>query len=196
MGLVGKIRRYFKQKKDVTLQDRYPQYEIGRHSYGDLKVRQWGEGARLKIGAFCSFAEGARILLGGEHRTAWVTTYPFPVLWRHAAGNISGHPYTKGDVVIGNDVWIGTEAIIMSGVQIGDGAVIGARTVVTKDIPSYAIVAGNPARIIRYRFSPDQIEKLLQLCWWNWSDSEIERQLPTLLTDDIDAFLAAAGKYT
>ena len=136
MGLVGRIRRYFKRKKTLSLQDRYPQYKIGRHSYGDdLKVRHWGENTTLEIGAFCSFAEGVKILLGGEHRLDWVTTFPFPTLWKQAAGNISGHPYSKGGVIIGNDVWVGTETVILSGVRIGDGAVIGARTVVARDVP-------------------------------------------------------------
>lgn len=193
MGLVGKIRRHFK-KKDVTLQERYPQYAIGRHSYGDLKVRHWGEGARLEIGAFCSFAEGVKILLGGEHRVDWVTTFPFSVLWKQAAGGITGHPHSKGDVIIGNDVWVGTEALIMSGVRIGDGAVIGARAVVTRDVPPYAIVAGHPARLVRYRFAQERIDRLLRLAWWNWSDAAIARHLPALLSADIDAFLDAAEK--
>jgi chloramphenicol O-acetyltransferase type B len=187
-----RLRRLFKKRKSPSLQERYPQYVIGRHSYGDLTVRRWGEGACLYVGAFCSFAEGVKILLGGEHRIDWVTTYPFSVLWPHAAGGIAGHPHSKGDVVIGNDVWVGTEAIIMSGVRIGDGAVIGARAVVTKNVPPYAIVAGNPARLIRYRFGSEQIDKLLRLSWWDWTDAVIEKYMLALLSADIDAFLSVA----
>ncbi|HEX5127349.1 MAG TPA: CatB-related O-acetyltransferase, partial [Rhodocyclaceae bacterium] len=133
-----------------TLQQRYPQYSIGRGTYGDdLLVRNWNEGTTLRIGNYCSIAAGVKIYLGGEHRTDWVTTYPFSALWPEAA-HIEGHPRSKGDVTIGNDVWIGTEAMILSGVTIGDGAVIGARAVVSRDVPPYAIVAGNPASVVRY----------------------------------------------
>lgn len=187
--MLARIRRIFKRRKP-SLQDRYPQYGIGRHSYGDLKVRQWGEGAKLQIGAFCSFASGVKIFLGGEHRVDWVTTFPFPALWKCDEARVDGHPHSKGDVIIGNDVWTGTEAIILSGVHVGDGAVIGARAVVTRDVPPYAIVAGNPARIIRMRFEPPQIERLLAMQWWNWEDEKIRGMLPLLLSDDISGFLA------
>lgn len=187
--MLTRIRRIFKQKKP-SLQERYPQYTIGRHSYGDLKVRQWGEGAELQIGAFCSFASGVKIFLGGEHRVDWVTTFPFPALWKCDEARVAGHPHSKGDVIIGNDVWAGTEAVILSGVHVGDGAVIGARAVVTRDIPPYAIVAGNPARIIRMRFEPSQIARLLAVRWWTWDDEKIRSMLPFLLSDDISGFLA------
>lgn len=192
MGLVGRIRRHFNKKNIVTLQERYPQYAIGRHSYGDLRVRSWGEGTQLIIGAFCSIAAGVKIFLGGEHRVDWTTTFPFPELWRNSAGFIPGHPLTKGDVMIGNDVWIGTEALIMSGVRIGDGAVIGARSVITKDVPPYAIVAGNPARLIRYRFDQATIDKLVRLAWWDWKDERISELLPIMLSQDILGFINAA----
>jgi chloramphenicol O-acetyltransferase type B len=140
------------------------------------------------MGAYCSTGPGVQIFLGGEHRVDWLTTYPFSEFWE-AAKTIKGHPYTKGDVNIGNDVWIGAEAIILSGVTIGDGAVIGARAVVAKDIPPYAIAVGNPARIIRQRFDEKTIEKLLEIKWWNWDDAQIEKFLPILLSQDFGAFL-------
>lgn len=193
--LVDRIRRQFKKRRNPSLQERYPQYLIGKHSYGDLKVRDWGEGARLEIGSFCSFASGVKILLGGEHRADWVTTFPFPATWVEAA-DIPGHPYSKGDVTIGNDVWIGTEAIILSGVQIGDGAVIGARSVISQNVPPYAIVAGSPARLIRYRFEPELIERLIAVKWWNLSDESIRPLLPLLLSNNIEAFLTATEEVT
>lgn len=193
MGWLGKLRRRMRDKKR-GLAERFPQYEIGRASYGDLEVRSWKEGATLKVGAFCSFAAGVKIFLGGEHRTDWVTTFPFPALWKERAGHIPGHPKSRGDVIIGNDVWIGAEAVIMSGVRIGDGAVVGARAVVTRDVPPYAIVAGNPAVLIRLRFAEPVIERLREIAWWNWSDERIGRQMPLLLSERIEDFIAAAGE--
>ena len=165
-------------------------FDIGRGPYGKPKILEWGEGATLQIGSFCSISAGVQIFLGGEHRVDWVTTYPFNILWEEAH-HITGHPKSKGDVHIGNDVWIGREAIIMSGVTIGDGAVIGARTVVTKDVPPYVIVAGNPASIIRKRFDDKIINRLLEIQWWSWEDSRIKKVLPMLLNNEIDVFLEA-----
>ena len=173
------------------LPERYPQYEVGHGSYGDLSVIEFGEGAVVRIGAYCSFARGCQVFLGGEHRTDWVTTYPFSALDRRFA-SISGHPRTRGDVTIGNDVWMGREAMVMSGVTIGDGAVIGARAVVTRDVPPYGIVAGNPATLVRHRFAPEVVERLLAIAWWRWPAERVERAVPLLLNTDIEAFLKAA----
>jgi len=179
------------KKRRPSLQARYPQYTIGKWTYGDPKIRSWGEGATLRMGAFCSIAEGVKIFLGGEHRTDWVTTFPFSVLWESGHG-IKGHPKTKGDVIIGNDVWLGADCVIMSGVTIGDGAVVGARTVVTRDIPPYSVVAGNPAAIVKKRFDDATIERLLRIRWWDWEDAAIEKALPMLLSEDIHRFLEFA----
>lgn len=198
---IMKILKSFKQvitgrrsKRFRKLHEKYPHYEIGRGTYGDPDICTWDEGATFKIGAFCSIAPGVKIFLGGEHRVDWVTTYPFNVLWE-SGRQIMGHPKTKGDVIIGNDVWIGTEAVIMSGVKIGDGAVVGARAVVTKDIEPYAIYAGNPARLVRKRFDePTIIEQLLDLKWWNFKDKEIEQLLPLMLDKDILTFISRARR--
>jgi acetyltransferase-like isoleucine patch superfamily enzyme len=189
--MVGYFRRLFARKKK-TLQERYPQHEIGRFSYGGLRIIEWGEDTKFRMGAFCSVASGVKVFLGGEHRIDWVTTFPFNILWKEDAGHIAGHPFSKGNVTIGNDVWIGQEALIMSGVNIGDGAVIGARAVVSRDVPPYAIVAGNPARIVRMRFEPRQIERLLALAWWNRDVEQIKAWLPEMLDKDIDGFLDRA----
>ncbi len=178
-------------KKNRGLREKYPQYKIGKGSYGSPKILTWNEGATLKIGAFCSIADDVTIFLGGEHRVDWVTTYPFNALWEKGK-HVTGCPRTKGDVIIGNDVWVGHEAVIMSGVKIGDGAVIGSRCVVTKNVAPYSIVAGNPARIIRKRFDDATIQQLLELKWWNWTNEEIEEMLPLLLSSDLDAFIAGA----
>jgi len=169
-------------------------FEIGEFSYGIPTVWSWGEPATLVIGKFCSFAGEINILLGGNHRVDWVTTYPFSAInqWPEAA-HIQGHPATNGDVTIGNDVWIGYRATILSGVTIGDGAVVGANALVTRDVPPYAIVGGNPAATIRMRFPDDIIKRLLEVCWWNWDVERIRRQLPLLMQPDINEFLRAAS---
>ena len=147
---IGKIQRRLHSGRECTLAQRYPQYQIGRGTYGDLSVSAFGSAATLRIGNFTSIAAGVRVFLGGEHRLDWVTTFPFSALWE-SAGCYTGHPRTKGDVIIGADVWIGAEALITSGVTIGDGAVIGARAVVSRDVAPYTVVAGNPARFIKKR---------------------------------------------
>lgn len=163
--------------------------DIGEYTYGKPRIMTWGEESRLKIGRFCSIAEGVTIFLSGNHRTDWVTTYPFPVFgedWPEATG-IKGHPASKGDVVIGNDVWIAYGATILSGVTIGDGAAIAARAVVTKDVAPYAIVAGNPAVEIKKRFDPDTIDLLLEVKWWDWPVEKIKANMHILCSGDIGA---------
>ena len=187
-----KAFRLFWPKK--TLQERYPQYRIGKGSYdangNGLCVHSWGEGASLTIGAYCSIAEGVQFFLGGEHRTDWVTTYPFSAFWPSAKG-MDGHPKTKGDIIIGNDVWIAADAIILSGVSIGDGAVVGAGSIVTKNVSSYSIVAGNPARVVEKRFDEYTIRRLQFVKWWEWDEVRIEKALPLLMSPNVEAFLLA-----
>ena len=144
----------------------------------------------MRIGKYCSIADGVRIFLGGEHRIDWVSTYPFSVFWQSASG-FTGHPRVKGDVVIGNDVWIGRDALVLSGVKIGNGAVVGAGSVVTRNVPPYTVVAGNPARAVKERFSSAQCEALERIAWWNWNEEKIQQALPLLLSGNIDQFIAA-----
>jgi len=192
-SLLKKLVRCFRTEKKQDIREQYPQYQIGRCTYGNPQILTWGEDSNLEIGAFCSIGRGVMIFLGGEHRTDWVTTYPFNILWE-SARNIKGHPKTKGDVIIGNDVWIGYNAVILSGVSIGDGSVIGTDAVVTTDIPPYAIAAGNPARVLKKRFDEETIVRLINLKWWDWEDERIEKMLPFLLNTDIQAFLNKAEK--
>jgi acetyltransferase-like isoleucine patch superfamily enzyme len=174
--------------KDI-LGDRYT---IGDHTYGKPRVISWGEGASLTVGKYCSISRNVIIFLGSEHRTDWISTYPFPVLWKEAEG-IPGHPSTKGDVVIGNDVWIGYGATILSGVRIGDGAVIGAGSVVTKDVPPYAIVAGNPCHLVKYRFDEETIKRLLRIRWWDWADHKVRENIKYICSDAMDEFIRRFG---
>jgi acetyltransferase-like isoleucine patch superfamily enzyme len=143
---------------------------VDSFTYGHelLNILQWNEGATLTIGKYCSIAHPVTIFLGGDHRTDWITTYPFGHIHGSQFGDpMPGHPKTKGNVIIGNDVWIGADSKIMSGVTIGDGAVIAGSAVVVKDVEPYSVVGGNPAKLLKYRFSPDIIAQLRRLAWWN-----------------------------
>ena len=164
-----------------------PRYEIGAYTYGTPAVYDWEQGSTLKIGKYTSIADEVTILLGGNHRPDWVSTYPFPSLrevWPSAA-DVEGHPATKGDVVIGNDVWIATRAIILSGVTIGDGAVVAAGAVVVKDVEPYAIVAGNPAMLVKRRFNEAEVELLLKARWWDWPDEKVAKHVGILCSGDV-----------
>jgi acetyltransferase-like isoleucine patch superfamily enzyme len=164
---------------------------IGKYSYGNPKIHSWGENSELRIGNFCSIAKNVSVYLGGNHRTDWVTTYPFGHINKDIFNkfNGNGHPSTKGDVIIGNDVWIGDNVTIMSGVTIGDGSVIANNSHVVKNIEPYSIVGGNPAKLIRYRFTPKQIEQLLEIKWWYWDDEKINNFSPLLCNENIDEFI-------
>ena len=152
-------------------------------------------GDKLKIGKFCSIACGAKFMFtSGNHSQKSLSTYTFPIFfdeWGLDVKNIRDAWDNKGDIVIGNDVWIGYEAVIMSGVKIGDGAIIGTRAVVTKDVPPYTIVGGVPAKPIRRRFDDETIKKLLALRWWDWDDEKIKRNISAIQSGNIIALEAA-----
>ena len=177
----------------LSLRQRYPWAEFGEGSYGGLNIFKWDESTKLRVGAYCSFSFDTRILLGGEHRIDWVTTFPFSALW-DVAKDIKGHPATSGDVVIGNDVWVGAGALILSGVTIGDGAVIAARTLLTAGtkVPPYSIWGGTPGKQIGVRFHDRQIDRLMRIKWWEWSKDRICYAMPMLLSKNIDEFLEFA----
>ena len=146
-------------------------------------------GDRLIIGKFCSIACGAKFLFtSGNHSMQSLSSYTFPIFfdeWGLDAKNICDAWDNKGDTVIGNDVWIGYEAVILSGVTIGDGAIIGTRAVVTKDVPPYTIVGGIPAKPIRKRFDETTIKRLEALRWWDWDYEKIRRNIPLIQSGDI-----------
>lgn len=145
-------------------------------------------GDRLIIGKFCAIAKGVEFIINGaNHRMCSVTTYPFNIFgngWEKATPDLTDLPL-KGDTVVGNDVWIGQNVTVLPGVHIGDGAIIGANSVVSKDVPPYHIVGGNPIKIIRKRFDDETIEYLLNLKWWDWSAEKIFRNLEILCDGDL-----------
>ena len=148
---------------------------------------------RLIIGKFCSIACGAKFLFNSaNHTLKSLSSYTFPLFfeeWGLDKKNVASAWDNKGDIIIGNDVWIGYEAVIMAGVHIGDGAVIAARAVVTKDVPPYTIVGGTPARKIRMRFEEETIAKLQQIQWWNWPVEKIRQSLPYIMDGTVDRLI-------
>jgi acetyltransferase-like isoleucine patch superfamily enzyme len=144
----------------------------------------------LIIGKYCSISTGCSALLCGDHRTEWVSMYPFPEFDASCAKE-EKHWKARGNIVIGNDVWVGHGVCFLSGVTIGDGAAIGAWSVVSKDVPPYAIAVGNPIRVIRYRFSQPEIQRLLEIKWWDFPPEKIKQLLPLLLSKRIDDFFEA-----
>lgn len=148
-------------------------------------------GDKLIIGKFCSIASNTTFIMnGGNHRTDWFTNYPFPVFGQGWEESMPDSWPEKGNTVIGNDVWIGYNATLMPGVQVGDGAVIAANALVTRDVPPYAIVGGNPAQVIRKHFDEETIQTLLDIRWWDWDIAKITRHLKAICGADLDTLLA------
>ena len=147
-------------------------------------------GDKLIIGKFCAIAKNVKFIMNGaNHKISGFSTYPFYIFgngWERVTPEPSELPF-KGDTVIGNDVWIGYETVIMPGVKIGDGAIVAAKSVVTKDVKPYTIVGGNPAQVIRQRFSDEIINVLLEIAWWNWEIEKITRNLEKIVGADIEA---------
>jgi acetyltransferase-like isoleucine patch superfamily enzyme len=172
---VAKLRHYSNGESAIT---------VGRFTYGHeaISVSYSTAGVALRIGSFSSIGANVRIFLGGNHRTDWITTFPFGHVHTDELGGIGtyGHPTSMGDVIIGNDVWLGYNSTIMSGVTIGDGAVVSANAHVVRDVAPYSMVGGNPAKEIKYRFSQEIIMLLLELKWWDLPLNEIKLIIPKL----------------
>jgi len=175
--------------------ERLPDYvRIGRHTYGVSRNTFHGLSPRVpvEIGNFCSVATDARIVCLAGHPTELPSTYPFRTLMFNPRGG-NQDAVCRGPVRIGHDVWIGAAALILDGVSIGSGAVVAAGAVVTRDVEPYAIVGGNPARLLRHRFAPEIVEALLDIRWWDWPDDRIRRFEPYLY-GDVATFIAAARR--
>jgi virginiamycin A acetyltransferase len=154
-------------------------------------------GDKLVIGRFCALARGVKFIMNGaNHKLSGISTYPFQIFgdgWEKATPQAGDLPY-KGDTVVGNDAWIGYEALIMPGVKIGNGAFVAARSVVTAAVPAYTIVGGNPARPIKTRFAPDVVARLEALAWWDWPVEQITRNLTLIVSGDVEALSACASE--
>jgi virginiamycin A acetyltransferase len=181
----------------------------GRHSYGPQPELMSNYPPMLAskargsmIGNFCSISSGLKFTFYDKHFYQWVSAYPFLAYyskWKYDNGKtcynsgvIDDSRFKPNPIVIENDVWIATNVTVKEGVRIGNGAVVAMESLVTKDVPPYALVGGNPARIIKHRFSQEQISELLEIAWWNWSDEKVVKFLPLLLSEDIDAFIKQA----
>ncbi|TAA25848.1 CatB-related O-acetyltransferase [Pseudoxanthomonas winnipegensis] len=188
---------------------RNPLIEIGEYTYYDDPEDSEGFernvlyhfpfiGDRLVIGRFCAIARGAKFIMNGaNHKLSGISTYPFQIFgngWDAVMPRPGELPY-KGDTVIGHDVWIGYEALIMPGVRIGNGAIVSARAVVSADVPAYTIVGGNPARPIKARFAPEQVARLEAIAWWDWPVAHITAHLDRIVAGDIDALERVAPAH-
>lgn len=183
-----------------------PNIQVGNYTYYDGRERPerfeeeqviFARSCKLTIGAFCQLAYGTTFLLSdANHQMSGFSTFPFFIFGQWAEGIPEWTEYeldlpNKGDTLVGNDVWFGHQSVVMGAVTIGDGAIIGARSVVTKDVPPYTIVGGNPARVLRQRFPDPIIESLLQIQWWNWEIGKITRNLPAIVGAEIEALKKA-----
>jgi acetyltransferase-like isoleucine patch superfamily enzyme len=164
---------------------------IGDHTYSDGDITVEGDMSNVTIGKYCSIGKNLVIDAGFQHRTGWVSTYPF--FNRFGVGQPNA--FSKGDVNIGNDVWIGRNVTIMSGVTIGDGAVIGAGSIVTSDVGTYCVYAGVPAKVIKLRFTPFQISQLISIKWWDWPHEKVLNEVEGLTSDNIVEFIKKHGQY-
>ncbi len=161
---------------------------FGTATYGISMIHTFTHDATcLRVGNYSSV--GCTILLGGEHAHDMVTTYPHRILWGMEGAGEDGFPTRTGDTLIGSDVWSAYGATLLSGVHVGDGAIVANGAVVTKDVPPYAIVGGCPAKVLRFRFSDEQVEALLDIRWWDWSEDEVRAAVPHLASRDVDAFI-------
>jgi virginiamycin A acetyltransferase len=180
-----------------------PQITIGDYTYYDDPIApenfernvlyHYGND-RLIIGKFCAIATQVKFIMNGaNHKLDGISTYPFPIFggeWAGMMETLMNLP-SRGDTIVGHDVWLGYESIVMPGVNIGNGAIVAARSVVVKDVPAYTIVGGNPAQIIKQRFSDEEIARLQETQWWDWEIDKITRNLPLIMAGDVAALLVA-----
>lgn len=172
--------------------------KVGKYTYGtdNLRIKSWGQSIDIEIGSFCSIAGNITIYVGGTHNTNWVTTFPFGHIHQEIFNKFDGvgHPKEAKNLIIGNDVWIGADSSILSGITIGDGAAIAANSHVVKSIPPYTIVGGNPAKYVAQRFDYSIVQKLLQLKWWNLPDNIINELSPFLCSSKISGLFKEAER--
>ena len=161
--------------------------KMGKHSYGNVRVVS----GKVQVGNFCSIAGGVTAVILNDHQVTWVTTYPFGRVWNMS--NVDNPVVRQNpNIIIGNDVWIGQNAVLLEDTVIGDGVIIGSHSVVHGEIPPYAVAVGNPAKVVKKRFTDEQIESLLSIQWWNWEDEKVREFAPLLCSTDINEFIRKA----
>jgi acetyltransferase-like isoleucine patch superfamily enzyme len=170
---------------------------LGRGSYAsdpDIAVGLGDPDHKVIVGSYTSIAAEVTFLVGGEHHPEWVSTFPFRIVYGLPGKCEDGQPNSRGPIILGNDVWLGRGVTVLSGVAIGDGAIVGARSLVVKDVEPYTIVGGVPARAIHRRFEDRHIEALLAIRWWDWPEEEILSITDILCSENVDALIAYAEK--
>ena len=195
---IERLRRSLNRaESSIALQERAQQHladgtlVMGNMSYyAPNVVKYTGDTGRVIIGNFASVAPDADFYVGGQHRTEWVSQYGLRAMLDLPGAHEDGFTHGRGDIVVGSDTWITNGCTVMSGVTIGDGAVVGTKAVVAKDVRPYAIVAGNPAREIRRRFSDEQVDALLRIRWWDWPTEKVKQHVEIISSPDVDAFIA------
>lgn len=187
-----KIWRKYGNKTFYHINNGLNVFVDGVETYGVPIIHQYDKSCILHIGRYCSIAAGCQIILGGNHHTKWISTYAFyqeadkfPAFSNLGQENSINH----GNIKIGNDVWIGRNVMILPGTHIGDGAVIGAGSIVAGNIPPYSIAVGNPCRVVRSRFTESQIRMLEDIAWWNWSYEKINANLHLICNENIELFI-------
>mgnify|MGYP001332679649 CR=1 FL=1 len=187
--IISKFKRYSHDQSidRIEFHSRIP-IRVGKHTYGTkwMNVLVWSnhENAKIEIGRYCSISFNLRLFFGGNHNYDWITTYPFGHTdsTKNDFQPIKGHPKKVSSIIIGNDVWIGRDVTIMDGVKISDGTIIAANSHVVKSTEPYSIIGGNPAKLIKKRFSDETIEELMIIKWWDWSDEKIKKNYKNLCT--------------
>lgn len=189
--LTGQPKLQDPARQQEKFKARYPSYNIGRGSYGAPIVHDNHGKTTLSIGSYCSIASNVQIFLGGQHRIDTVSSYPFPFF--NQMDSQFSETYLKldsrGDVIIGSDVWLCANCIILSGVTIGHGAVIANGALISRNVEPYAVMAGNPAKLIKWRFDEETRNQLLASGWWQWPEDEINKILALLCNEDLTHFL-------
>lgn len=191
LGLIKSTEKYSK-KKEIYRLIKNKQLIVGSYTYGitNLFINNYkGSESKVKIGKFCSIGPNITIITGGIHPKNWISTFPIRIRLDLINKYEDGMPYTNGDVNIGNDVWIGTGVTILSGITIGDGAIIAANSLVSKDVEPYSIVGGNPAKLIKYRFSTNEINHLKKIQWWEWNEDKIIENVSYINSSSIKNFI-------
>jgi len=167
--------------------------DIGTYFDRNVNIISWSDDYKIILGKYNSIGRDCNFFLHANHRSDWITTSS--QLWGPVTPEIAqmhmdmGHPTCKGNIIIENDVWIGAKSTIMSGVKISNGSIIAAGSTVTKDVPPYAIIAGNPGKIVKYRFTEEQIKKLLLISWWNWDEQKIKDNAMIMWSNNIESFI-------